>query len=110
LHFALAWLVELLWKMPSPPSEDPLAVFDIFLEFLPAFDFEESFRFAGSFNFNEFGESDGMIAAGKPMSYDGAWDDASCSFYIKSSVQLCRQCHCCKQRNPNRLYRKESIL
>jgi hypothetical protein len=95
--------------MSSPPSEDPLVSLDFLLEFLPAIDFGEGFQFDEPFNFDDFGEGIGVIAAGGSPSY-GAYDDDSCSFSAKSSVRLRRRRHHRKRLSPNCLYRKESVL
>jgi len=96
-------------KMSSPPSEDPLASFDHLAEFLPpAIDFGEGFWFDEPFNFGDSGDGLSVNATGGSLSY-GAYDDASCSFSVESSVQLRHRHRHCKQRRPNRLYRKESV-
>ncbi len=92
-----------------PPSEDPLASFEFFLEFLPAIDFGEGFRLDEPFNFDDSGDGISMIATGNSPSY-GAYGDDSCSFSVESSVWLRRRRrrhH--KRHSPNRLYRKESV-
>ncbi len=96
-------------KMSSPPSEDPLASLDHLAKFLPpAIDFGEGFGFDELFNFGDSGDGLSVNATGGSLSY-GAYDDASCSFSVESSVQLRRRrCHR-KQRHPNCLYRKESV-
>ncbi len=87
--------------MSSPPSEDPFAAsFDFLLEFLPAVDFGEAFRFDAPFDFDDFGEGN--------RSY-GSYDDNSCSFSVESSVRRCCRRRCRKRRNPNRQYRRESF-
>ena len=95
--------------MSSPPSEELLASFDFLAELLlPAIDFGEGFRLDEPFNFGDSGDGLSVNATGSSLSY-GAYDDASCSFSVESSVQL-RRCHRRhKQRRPNRLYRKESV-
>ena len=77
--------------------------------FLPTIDFGEGFRFDEPFNFDDFGEGIGVIAAGGLLSY-GTYDNDSCSFSAEMSVRLCRCHHRCKWRSPYRLYRKESVL
>ncbi len=95
-------------KMSSPPSEDPLASFEFFSEFLPAIDFGEGFRLDEPFNFDDSGDGISMIATGNLPSY-GAYDDDSCSFSVESSVWLRRRRRHHKRHSPNHLYRKESI-
>ncbi len=70
-------------KMSSPPSEHPLAAsFNFLLEFLPAVDFSEAFRFDAPFDFDDFGEGN--------RSY-GSYEDNSCSLSVESSVRLRRR-------------------
>ena len=95
--------------MSPPPSEDPFSSFDFLSDFLPAVDFGEEFRFDDAFNFDDFGEGYGVVATGSSPSY-GSYDNDSCSYSVGSSVRLgCRR-RLRKQRSPNRLYRKESVL
>ena len=94
--------------MPSLPTEDPPVTFDFLSDFLPAFDFGfgEGFRFDQPFNFDDdFGDA----SVGSP-SY-GAYDDDSCSFTDEGSVRRRRRRRRGrKQRNPNRQYRRDSVL
>jgi len=92
----------------TPPSEDPLASFDFLLEFLPAIDYGEGFRFDEPFNFDDSGDGISMIATGSSPSC-GTYNDDSCSFSVESSVRLRRHHHRHKRRSPNRLYCKESV-
>ena len=94
--------------MSPPPSEDPFSSFDFLSDFLPAVDFGEEYRFDDSFNFDDFGEGDGVVTGSSP-SY-GSYDNDSCSYSVESSVRLGCHRRLRKQRSPNRLYRKESVL
>ena len=87
-------------KMSSPPSEDPLVSFDFLSKILPAIDFGEGFRFHEPFNFDDFGEGIGLIAASGSPSY-GAYDFESCFFSAESSVRFHCRCCRCKWRSPN---------
>ena len=96
-------------KMSPPPSEDPFSSYDFLSDFLPTIDFGEEFRFDDAFNFDDFGEGYGVVATGSSPSY-GSYDNDSCSYSVENSVRLSRRRRLRKQRSPNRLYRKESVL
>jgi hypothetical protein len=81
-----------------------LASYNFLSDFLPTIDFGEEFQFDEPFNFDDFGEGN----SGSP-SY-GAYDNDSCLFCAESSMRLGHHRLRHKQRSPNCLYRKESIL